>query len=92
MNRIACWITTVFSITILLGNQLKAQESNFQEKKVGNVYHVSIPDYMTKSYRLNDAASLQYLNKMLAWTIEDHKDMYLADFKQIADSFREGSF
>jgi hypothetical protein len=49
MNRIACWITTVFSITILLGNQLKAQESNFLEKKVGNVYHVSIPDYMTKS-------------------------------------------
>ena len=178
MNRIVYWITTAFSIILLLGNQLKAQESNFQEKKVGNVYHVSIPDYMTKSYRLNDAASLQYLNaaketyviviedskehlteagitfqspeefydhfeqtfadnsskispkhaltindypavqveitkpfkeynvhylvtviesetyfyKMLAWTIEDHKDKYLADFKQIADSFREGSY
>ena len=167
----------MFGLTILCNSQLVAQTDSFQEKKIGHVYHVSIPDYMTKSYKLNDAASLQYLNaaretyviviedskdqlheagipfrspdefydhfeqsftdnsckisskqsldingypavqveitkpfngysvhylvtviesdshfyKMLAWTIEDHKDKYLADFKQIASSFREGS-
>lgn len=152
-----------------------AQDSNFQEKEIGHIYHVSIPSYMTKTYNLNEAASLQYLNaaketyviviedskevllevgspfkdptefykhfeqsfvdksckvgkinslkingypaaqveitkpfgdysvyylvtviesdshfyKMLAWTIDDYKDRYLADFKKIASSFRE---
>ena len=162
---------------ILSSEDLSAQSSGFQELKVGHVYHVAIPDYMTRSFSLNDAASLQYLNaaketyvivieddkeqlleagisfkdpkefydhfersfadkssaieskqniqingypafqveitkpfggynvhylvtviesdthfyKMLAWTIEDYKNQYLADFKRIASSFREGS-
>ena len=162
-------------ITITTG--LAAQDVDFKEQKVGHVYHVSIPDYMTKSYSLNNAASLQYLNaaretyviviedskeqlleagipfkgpedfyehfvktfaddsseispkhdlkidgnpavqaeiskpfgkykvhylvtvietdthfyKMLAWTIDAYRDMYLSDFKRIASSFREGS-
>ena len=175
-NRIMLLTIVTLSFTILNSEDITAQ-NGFQEKKVGHVYHVSIPDYMTKSYKLNDAASLQYLNaaketyviviedskdhlleagipfkdpeefydhfeqtfidntsdvspkhaltingypavqveitkpfdqfnvhylvtviesdthfyKMLAWTIEDYKEKYLADFKRIASSFREGS-
>lgn len=170
-------ISVVLSLTVLCTIGLVAQEANFQEHKIGHVYHVSIPDYMTKTYSLNEAASMQYLNaaketyviliedskdqllqagvpfrspeefydhfeqtfadnyskispkhpltingypalqveitkpfgeykvhylvtviesethfyKMLAWTIDKYKQKYLADFKRIANSFREGN-
>ena len=170
INIAALLIVSVTSISF-------AQQSGFLEKEIGNVYHVSIPGYMTKTYNLNDAASLQYLNaaketyviviedskeelldagspfknpedfydhfersfvdksseisalktlkingkpavqveitksfgdysvsylvtviesdthfyKMLAWTILDYRDMYMVDFKKIANSFRDDS-
>ena len=72
-------LQSIFVTSVLLGLQLTTlgQQASFLEKEIGNVYHVSIPDYMTKTYKLNDAASLQYLNaskETYVIVIEDSKD------------------
>jgi hypothetical protein len=67
----------VLSLLIQANHCIYAQNADFQEQKVGHVYHVSIPDYMTKSYSLNNAASLQYLNaakETYLIVIEDSKE------------------
>ena len=175
MKHVHLFTYAVMGLIATSATNLSAQKADFREQKIGHIYHVSIPDYMTRSYSLNDAASLQYLNaaretyviviedskdhlleagiqfknpqefydhfektftdksskingkqqlkingnpafqaeitkpfneynvhylitviesdthfyKMLAWTIEDYKDQYLADFKRIANSLRE---
>lgn len=70
----------VLGLLIQANHQLHAQTADFQEQKVGHIYHVSIPDYMTKSYSLNNAASLQYLNaarETYVIVIEDSKEQLL---------------
>jgi len=65
---------------IVITTGLNAQDVDFNEQKVGHVYHVSIPDYMTKSYSLNNAASLQYHNaarETYLIVIEDSKEQLL---------------
>lgn len=37
-------------------------QTKFTEQKAGHLYYVSVPDYMTKSVTLNDAATMQYIN------------------------------
>lgn len=37
-------------------------QTKFTEQKAGHVYHVSVPDYMTKAVTLNDVATMQYIN------------------------------
>lgn len=52
-----------FIFTALVGmNTLKAQ--NFSTKQGGHCYTMSIPDYLTKTFELNDVASLQYQNTL----------------------------
>jgi hypothetical protein len=37
-------------------------QTKFTEQKAGHIYHVSVPDYMTKTVTLNDVATMQYIN------------------------------
>ncbi|RYU92804.1 hypothetical protein [Emticicia agri] len=53
----------VFIIFLTLVTVTSAySQTKFTEQKAGHVYHVSIPDYMTKSVTLNDVATMQYIN------------------------------
>lgn len=38
-------------------------QPNFSEQKGGHVYSMAIPNYMIKTFELNDDASLQYINE-----------------------------
>jgi hypothetical protein len=52
-------------------------QATLSEKKVGHIYYLSLPDYMLKTYDLNDVATLQYKNAAKeAYTIviEDSKE------------------
>ena len=42
-------------------------------------------------YLVTVIESESHFYKMLAWTIEDYKERYMADFKKIAESLREDS-
>jgi hypothetical protein len=52
-------LITLFSITTLASAY---SQTKFTEQKAGHIYHVSIPDYMTKAVTLNDVATMQYIN------------------------------
>lgn len=61
-------------VIVLLPSAIAAQ--SFSTQKGGHCYTLDIPDYMTKTYSLNDIASLQYQNiQREAYTIviEDEK-------------------
>ena len=50
---------------------------NFTTKNGGNCYTLEVPNYMTKTYDLNDVATLQYKNTLkeaYSIVIEDSKD------------------
>lgn len=38
-------------------------QTKFVSQKAGHVYTMAIPDYMVKTYDLNDVATLQYMNE-----------------------------
>ena len=68
---------------ILLGALLgacfmvNAQSAGFSTRKGGNCFTLDVPEYMTKTFSLNDVASLQYQNTAKATyiiVIEDDKD------------------
>lgn len=39
-------------------------QPTFTEQKAGHVYYIKVPDYMTKTIKLNDVASMQYINSV----------------------------
>jgi hypothetical protein len=91
---IACLILVFFS------DQLISQEKGFTSKKFGNIIYLDIPDYMSKTFGLNDIAKVQYANaEKEAYTIiieEDKEDIKSAGggfanpqeyFKFFMDSF-----
>ena len=45
---------------LLFGAASTQAQSTFKENKIGHVYSISVPDYMTKTSGLNSAASAQY--------------------------------
>lgn len=49
----------VVSIVVLL-SFLSVYSDDFTEQKGGHVYTIEVPDYMVKTYQLNETASLQY--------------------------------
>jgi hypothetical protein len=64
-------------------------QAPMSEKKAGHVYYISIPDYMLKTYDLNDVATLQYKNAAKeAYTIviEDSKEQLEALGIKYADA------
>ena len=69
-------IIQLLALQITLCLNLSAQ-SNFTEKSGGHCFIMDIPDYMAKTYDLNEAASLQYQNftkEAYAIAIVDFKD------------------
>lgn len=71
---------TPIILTLLLTAGWSFAQEKFKEKEIGNVYHVSIPDYMTKTFSLNDVASMQFLNsskETYVIVIEDSKEELL---------------
>ena len=67
-------------LALILTVSLALAQEQFEEKEIGNVYHVSIPGYMTKTFSLNDVASLQFLNsskETYVIVIEDSKEELL---------------
>jgi hypothetical protein len=52
-------LITLFSITTIVS---AFSQTKFTEQKAGHIYHVSVPDYMTKAVTLNDVATMQYIN------------------------------
>lgn len=64
------------SILILISTSILAQ-SKLNSQKGGNCYSLGIPAYMTRTYDLNDVATLQYQNtskEAYVIVIEDSKD------------------
>ncbi len=52
-------------------------QSNFKEQKVGHIFHISLPEYMTKTIGLNSSASIQFKNTVkdvAGFVIEDNKE------------------
>jgi hypothetical protein len=71
-------------------------QTKFSEKVGGHQFKLSIPDYMVKTYELNDVASLQYQNttkEAYVIVIEDPKDQLeslgikFTDAKNFLDEF-----
>jgi hypothetical protein len=66
-------LTALIAICTISANA----QTKFVEKKIGHVYYMNIPDYMTTTKDLNDVASLQYQNTLkeaYVIVIEDCKD------------------
>jgi len=56
-------ILTIICLFVSLAfNVSTAQEKGFINKKLGNIIFIDIPEYMTKTYGLNDVAKAQYQN------------------------------
>jgi hypothetical protein len=70
--------------------------SPFRPEKGGNCYTIEIPEYMTRTYQLNDVATLQYQNvakEAYTIVIDDSKDQLhnlgvkFIDSKDFLDNF-----
>ncbi|MGA2299029.1 MAG: hypothetical protein ABSG15_15900 [FCB group bacterium] len=64
-------------LVLFITNSIANAQTKFEKKKVGHIYYLNVPDYMSKTKQLNDAASLQYQNiirKAYVIVIEDSKE------------------
>ncbi|MBI5324673.1 MAG: hypothetical protein HZB41_05290 [Ignavibacteriae bacterium] len=67
----------IFLIICVFYPLITNAQSKFVERRIGHVYFISIPDYMTTTTELNKSASLQYQNTLkeaYVIIIEDNKD------------------
>ena len=69
----------LIGITLIITNILVAEvySQNFTNQQGGHCFTLEIPDYLAKTYQLNDDASLQYMNTLkeaYVIVIEDSKD------------------
>lgn len=86
----------IYIILFLLTFTAKSFSQNFSTKNAGNCFSLEIPNYMAKTYDLNDAATLQYNNTVkeaYVIVIEDSKDelktlsMIFQNPKEFLESF-----
>lgn len=64
-------------VLLVLSITFSQAQTKFSDKIGGHVYTMSIPDYLVKTYELNDVAGLQYQNtskEAYIVVIEDAKD------------------
>ncbi len=64
-------------IIIVSAHSLKLYSQEFSVQQGGHCFTLEIPEYLTKTYQLNDVASLQYMNALkesYVIVIEDSKD------------------
>lgn len=67
----------IYIILFLITFTTYSFSQNFSTKKAGNCFSLEIPNYMAKTYDLNDVATLQYSNTVkeaYVIVIEDSKD------------------
>ncbi len=87
----------LLSVIFLLVSTLSGYgQTKFTERIGGHVFRLNIPDYMVKTYELNDVASIQYQNttkEAYIIVIEDAKDQLeslgikFTDSKDFLDEF-----
>lgn len=68
--------TTLIAVTILFTSLCYGQ-TVFKEYKVGRPFNISLPDYMSKTVGLNDAAIIQYqsnVKDVYGFVIVDNKE------------------
>lgn len=92
----------IYTIILLISSSILIfAQTKFEEKKVGHIYYVSIPDYMLETDQLNDVASLQYQNTLkeaYVIVIEDSKKsltkagMGFSGPREFYDSFAKDFF
>jgi hypothetical protein len=67
----------IFSSILILVTTMTFAQSNIKEYKAGHVFYVSLPDYMSKTTGINDAAVIQFKNTIkdvAGFIIEDNKE------------------
>jgi len=73
MKHTIAFLTT----TLLLFTTTSFAQTTMKEYKAGHVFYVSLPDYMSKTTRMNDAAVIQFKNSLkdvAGFIIEDNKE------------------
>jgi hypothetical protein len=68
---------TFFTTTLILLTTTAFAQTTFKEFKAGHVFYVSLPDYMSKTYGLNSASTIQFKNTVkdvYGFIIEDNKE------------------
>lgn len=76
---------TILTTTLVLIASTAFAQTTMKEYKVGHVFYVNLPDYMSKTTGLNDAAIIQFKNSIkdiYCLVLEDNKeDLELAQMK-----------
>jgi hypothetical protein len=68
---------TISLLCLLLASTTLLSQSNFKEQKVGHIFYINLPEYMTKTIGLNSSASIQFKNTVkdvAGFVIEDNKE------------------
>ena len=89
MKHTIAFLTT----TLLLFTATSFAQTTMKEYKAGHVFYVSLPDYMSKTTGMNDAAVIQFKNSLkdvAGFIVEDNKEeLVLAEmvFSSIDDFY-----
>jgi len=68
---------TILTMTLFLITSTTFAQTAIKEYKVGHVFYVSLPDYMSKTTGINDAAVIQFKNSVkdiYCLVLEDNKE------------------
>jgi hypothetical protein len=85
-------LLTILTLTISVANA----QSPVRTEKVGHVFSITVPDYLTRTIGINDAASVEFKNEVkevYTFVIEDSKadlelvDMKFTDVKEFYENF-----
>ncbi|MEJ5964141.1 hypothetical protein [Pedobacter immunditicola] len=78
-------IVTMLSIALGLMSTTAIAQTTLKELKAGNIFYVSIPNYMSRTTGLNSSSTIQYksaVKDVYGFVIEDPKeDLVLADLQ-----------
>jgi len=89
----------IYSILVILYCAGLFAQTGFNIQKGGHAYNIEIPEYMERTYDLNEVATLQYANlskPAYVIVIDDNKaelnhfDIFFADARDFLSSFLDG--
>ena len=90
--------TTLTTTSILLFSILTVGQTKFNLQKAGNIFDITIPDYMIRTVGLNDVATVQYKNSVkdiYTIVIEDSKeelkiaDIFYSSLQEFQEEFEK---
>ena len=101
MKKRSIVLIIAFLLPVMAGFTQSAPAENkveivLKEYKAGNCFNVSLPDYMNRTYGLNDAAAIQFKNSLkdvAGFIIDDSKeqlklaDMIFSSVNEFYDNF-----